>query len=288
MRKGSTLGIVGCPVLEDELVYLLSIDGEISHKYVIANGECEGFIRKFRKSAPDKEITLIEENRLPSLRAGTGLTVIVCMMSIGLHEYPDELRSEVLSTVGKMESKCDAILLFYGLCGNAFKNLDKISREIGCPLVILTDEKDRIVDDCIAVPLGGTDQYLALLKRYPGVFYMTPGWAENWETLLSKMELFRGTDGSDVETMKFIFDMAGYSKVLKIPTGLGDEETLDRKTSEFARIFGFEEHCLEREWCSLKVIEHSYKKVKSLLGNGHGGLSDGSGKIEALENECPS
>lgn len=288
VKRDSVLGIIGCPVLEDELVYLLSSDDEISRIYVIDNGECENFIRKLKKSAPEMELTLIDEGSIPSVRSDAGLTVIVCMMSIGLHEYPEELRNEVLATARKLESSCGAILVFYGLCGNAFKNFDEISKQIQCPVVILTDETDRIVDDCIAVPLGGTDQYLALLKRYPGVFYMTPGWAENWEVLLSKMELFRGTDASDVETLKFIFDMAGYSKVLKIPTGLGDAETLDRKTTEFARIFGFEEHCLEKEWCSLKVIKHSYSKVKSFLSNGQTASSCRSGEMQASVSEHSS
>jgi hypothetical protein len=69
--------------------------------------------------------------------------------------------------------------------------------------------------------VGGTDGYLRLLKRYPGVFYLTPGWAENWRTLMNKMEITRGIDGDDLATLRWMFEMAGYKLALKIQTGWG-------------------------------------------------------------------
>ena len=85
------------------------------------------------------------------------------------------------------------------------------------------------MDDCIAAVLGGTDGYLRLLKRYPGVFYLTPGWAENWRTLMNKMEITRGIDGDDLATLKWMFELAGYKLALKI-LGKAEGETVFGET----------------------------------------------------------
>lgn len=265
MGYSGTMGMVGCPILEDEMAYLLSNDQDIQAIYFIDTDDCRNLIRKVRILNPSRVILMIGEEELPYYDNHGGLSVLVWMKSAGLHEYPDALRDEVKETLTRLDEKCDSILLFYGLCGNAFKKIDEIAKDFTSPVVIMRDLKGQIVDDCIAVPLGGTEGYLALLKKHPGVFYMTPAWAENWKELIKKMEMFRGMESTGFDDLKFIFEMADYSKVLKIRTGLGDEEVLDEKTREFAEIFSFEEHTLEEGWCSLDVIEQSFAKAKAYL-----------------------
>jgi len=141
--------------------------------------------------------------------------------------------------------------------------------DVRSPVVILTDERGQIVDDCIAAPLGGTDGYLRLLKRYAGVFYMTPAWAENWRGLINKMEFTKGTENGNLETLKMLFDYAGYNRVLRIDTGIGDREHFHEKVREFSEEFNFREVDLEPGFVSTKVIEDAYDKCLHLMEKGH-------------------
>jgi hypothetical protein len=271
MTHHGILGMIGCPILEDEMAYILARDGEITRFWFVETDECRNLMRKLGQLRPDAVMGMVPESEIDSLSPPDGLSTLIWMKSMALHEDPDRLRDEVVETMSTMERKCGSILMFYGLCGNAFKDIDTISKDFTTPVTILRDEKDQIVDDCICVPLGGTEGYLSLLKRYPGVFYMTPAWAENWEELIRTMEIFRGMeDGKGWDDLKFVFEMANYTQLLKIHTGLGDEEILDSKSREFAEIFDFEELTLEDGWCSLDITERSYARAKSYLGdNGH-------------------
>jgi hypothetical protein len=190
------------------------------------------------------------------------------MKSMGLHEEPKELGAEVARTVKLLDDSCSAILLFYGLCGNAFKNMNILFEDVRTPVLILTDEQGQIVDDCIAVPLGGTDGYLRLLKRYAGVFYMTPAWAENWPDLIKKMEITRGTDMTNLDMLRMLFEMAGYNRVLRIDTGLGDRKNFHAHVREFSQEFNFKEVDLEPGFVSTKVSEDAYRKCLDIVVNG--------------------
>jgi hypothetical protein len=174
----------------------------------------------------------------------------------------------VLSAVEQIAPHCSSILLFYGLCGNAFKTHPGEGCH-GADVHILCDQQGRTVDDCIAAVLGGTDGYYNLLRRYPGVFYLTPAWAENWRDLITKMEITRGMDGQGLDTLKWMFELAGYRKALKLDTGLGDRGIFEDKVEEFVRTFNFEKASLEKELMTLDVIDRSYAQAKDrAVGNG--------------------
>ena len=266
------LGIIGCPVLEDEIVYLLTSDRDLKDVFVVEDDNSEKLIQKLRaKGVP---IVPIKEGDIAGLPNGAGRSVLVWMKSMGLHEDPGELGREVSRTVMTLDGHCSVILLFYGLCGNAFKDMDRLLEPVRTPVVILRDEEGRIVDDCIAVPLGGTDGYLRLLKRYAGVFYMTPAWADNWRTLFNKMEITRGTEMGDLDMLRMIFEMTGYNRVLMIDTGLGDREILRTRTHEFAQEFGFRELELEPGFVSTAISDAAYQRCIELMEHGKKGRGE--------------
>lgn len=266
MNGERRLAIIGCPVLEDEIVYLLSSDKGLKDIFVVEDDHSEKLIRKLSQKGVG--IVPITEEGISALPESDGRSVVVWMKSMGLHEEPKELGKEVARSAKVMDGHCSTILLFYGLCGNAFKNMNLLFEEVRTPVVILTDEKGQIVDDCIAVPLGGTEGYLRLLKRYAGVFYMTPAWADNWELLINKMEIARGTEMGNLDMLKMLFEMAGYNRVLLIDTGLGDREVLCSKTREFSTEFNFQEIELEPGFVSTKVIDDAYQRSVELAENG--------------------
>lgn len=266
MNGERRLGIIGCPVLEDEIVYLLSRDRGLKDIFVVRDDHSEKLIRKLHQKGV--EVVPISEEGISSLPGGEGRSIVVWMKSMGLHEEPKELGKEVARSAKVLDGHCAAILLFYGLCGNAFKDMNLLFEDVRTPVVILKDDKGQTVDDCIAVPLGGTEGYLKLLKRYAGVFYMTPAWADNWELLINKMEIARGTEMGNLDMLKMLFEMAGYDRVLLIDTGLGDREVLISKTREFSSTFNFKEIELEPGFVSTKVSDDAYQKCVELVENG--------------------
>jgi hypothetical protein len=256
------LGIVGCPILEDEIVHSILRDTDIANVLVIENDDSRNLLRKLKKAGPKAKVSVIKENELDAL-PNEGFNLLVLMKSMALHEDPQILRREVAKAVDLIGSRCRSIMLFYGLCGNAFKDLPEIEAETKHQLTLLTDEQGRPVDDCIAAVLGGTDGYYSLLKRYPGVFYLTPAWAENWRELIFKMELTRGVDKGDLSVLKWMFESAGYKKALTLDTGLGDREVFEEKVEDFVREFHFDRASLEKEFITLEAVERSYDRAKS-------------------------
>jgi len=253
-------------MLEDEIVYLLSNDQGLSDIFIVHNDHSEKLMKKL--SAKGVRFIPVKEDEITRLPESRGRSVLVWMKSMGLHEEPKELGREVSRSARLLEGHCSAVLLFYGLCGNAFKDMNVLFDGMTTPVTILTDENGQIVDDCIAVPLGGTEGYLRLLKRYAGVFYMTPAWADNWELMINKMEIARGTEMGDMDMLKMLFEMAGYDRVLMIDTGLGDREVLRTKTREFSRLFNFKEIELEPGFVSTKVSDGAYQRCWELIGDG--------------------
>lgn len=256
------LGIVGCPILEDEIVHSILRDTDIANVLVIENDDSRNLLRKLSKAGTMAKVSSVKESELGTLPQN-GFNLLVLMKSMALHEDPQILRREVAKAVELIGPRCHSIMLFYGLCGNAFKHLPEIEAETKHQLTLLTDEQGRPVDDCIAAVLGGTDGYYSLLKRYPGVFYLTPGWAENWRELIFKMELTRGVSKGDLSMLKWMFETAGYKKVLILDTGLGDREVFEDKVEDFVREFRFEKASLEKEFITLEAVERSYDRAKS-------------------------
>ena len=259
------LGIIGCPILEDEIVHSIQRDADISEVFVVENEDSRNLLRKLNSAKVRPTVISVGEDGLDSLPKD-GFSILVLMKSMALHEDPKILRKEVAKAVEMIGPHCRSIMLFYGLCGNAFKHLPEIEEETGHKLTLLTDEQGRPVDDCIAAVLGGTDGYYRLLKRYPGVFYLTPAWAENWRELIFKMELTRGVDKGDLSMLKWMFDAAGYKKALKLDTGLGDRELFEERALDFAKEFKFETATLEKEFITLEAVEKSYDRAKRDCG----------------------
>jgi len=268
MNGEGRLAIVGCPVLEDEIVYLLTKDEGLTDIFIVEDEHSRNLLRKLDLVRPGA--CRIKEGDVRTLPESDGRSVLVWMKSMGLHEEPKELGAEVSRTVKMLDGTCSVVLLFYGLCGNAFKHMNLLFEDVSTPVVILTDEKGQTVDDCIAVPLGGTDGYLRLLKRYAGVFYMTPAWAENWPDLFKKMEITRGTDMNNLDMLKMLFEMAGYNRVLRIDTGLGDREHFHEHVRNFSREFNFREVDLEPEFVSTKVSDAAYDRCFEMMGKRKG------------------
>ncbi len=263
MSQG-TLGMVGCEIMEDEMVDVLSRDGDIDTILVIDDGkggkESEGFIEKMPRHSPAVDMRVVKPDEIPHI-VTDGYTVIVWMKPMALHQKPEKLHDDVADTLRLLRERCDIVLLFYGLCGNAFKKVKELEDQTQVPLLILRDSQGQVVDDCIGAVLGGTDEYLKQLKEYKGAFFLTPMWGSNWREMLHKVQIMPSEE--DIEGARYVFDAVGYDKVVKIDTGLGDEKEFEEKVDEFARIFDFDRKQLRGD---LSLVHQTYEKAKEIVG----------------------
>lgn len=259
-EKKGALGIIGCEMFEDEIAEFIGRDKDMRTVILIRSEECEGILKKLRNLDLKADIQITDECELENLTKSPGFSVVIWMKPMALHQNPEKLREDALTSIKKMASVTNAILLFYGLCGNAFKKFERISSEFDLPVEIITNSRGEVVDDCIGAILGGSDEYLEMLKKSPGTFFLTPMWAANWRELFHKVRIL--PDPKDVEGARYIFKEVGYKKVIKMETGLGDPVSFEEQVKEFAELFNFTRENLN---CTLKAIEYSYERAKNIF-----------------------
>ena len=256
------LGIIGCQVLEDAIMRTIADDDDVRSVLIVNTGVASSLCEKLIKAAPDKKVLLVENDRIPSIKV-EGFTVLVRLMPISLHQIPIELRETVIAEALKMEMRCKVILLFYGMCGDAFKNFDFVINRLNGPTVILRDRKEEIVDDCIGAELGGTEEYLRFLLTTKRGFPMNSMWAANWRHFMQETQLL-GPE-SDLDEARFVFACMDYGNAVKIESGTADKEEYERDIRTFADVFNF---VVIRFPGSLNVFKDSYKKAKEILFEG--------------------
>jgi hypothetical protein len=261
-HKGKTLGIIGCQVFEDEIVHLLSNDDSIDHIGIVESPESKSLFDKLTKAGLGGKVMIRKEVSVEERPPGDGFNVIVRILPISLHQTPTALRAMVMSEIWKMEPSCGSVLVIYGLCGNAFKNIDNLTSGLRTSVVILKDCREKIVDDCVGAVLGGTEEYLNFLKTDKGGYPLNTMWASNFRHFMMEIQLLGET--SEIEEVKFVFQCMNYSKIIELDTGLGGEE-YHSKIKGIASQFGFE---VERVPCTLRVVDVSYQRAKEELDNG--------------------
>ncbi len=257
MAENRVLMLIGCRLFEDEIVHVLSEDKDLKNIFLVDDDQSKDISNKLDKKG--LQFTKISEQDIAELATPPGFSVIIWLKPMALHQKPERLRDEILGTLSKVSNISDSILLFYGLCGNAFRHFEKDTNSSGAPVMILRDSKGQIVDDCIGCVLGGTDEYFDQLRKSSGTFFLTPMWAANWRELFHKVQIL--PDASDIEGARYIFKCVGYKKVLKMDTGLGDQELFNNHVDEFAQLFEFEKDTVK---CTLNVVETSYNEAKRM------------------------
>jgi hypothetical protein len=175
---------------------------------------------------------------------------------------PTRLKNKTYINVDLMSRLADRILLFYGLCGQAFSRIQKDFAYTRHPIKLLQDrsisESAQPLENCIAAALGGNSCYREILKSHRDTFFLTPMWAVNWRTAFSFGDEMRLGFEFTPEYMKEL----GYRRVAKINTKLSYEPNFEKKIVEFALNFGFE--IIEMEG-SIEIAQKSYNQVRDML-----------------------
>ncbi len=264
------LAMIVCPILEDEMIYSILKDPDEKKLYLLDNENTKTLLPKLAYHKIDYEVIteddfLSGKTKLPDDK----FCIIMWMMDLGLHSEPETLKSKLREELLRIDGLVDGIAMYYGLCGNGLIGiLDWTKEHLRTPVTIFSDGSGKICDDCICVPVGGSDNYLKLLRRYPGVMYLTPAMACSQDEFMSRQELFRGVNETGMtrdEFMKFMLDMAGYKYALKIDTGIGDQEHFQDECEKYVKKYGLELKSLEPEWISLDLADKIYAEGKDFL-----------------------
>lgn len=140
----------------------------------------------------------------------------------GLHDAPDVLRRELQAAVDKVDYKCDAILIGYGLCSRGIEGI--VARDI--PLVVMRGH------DCITFLLGSKERYREYFDAHPGTYWYSPGWIdtntqpskEHYESVRKQYIEKYGEDNAEYLMEMSETWMTNYSNAAYVDLGFSDDD----------------------------------------------------------------
>jgi len=254
----SKLGVVTCQILELEFAHVLSRDPDVSEICVLHDVFSEELIRVLEKDSlkPVLRVTRADEFKTDEIN---GIAVLIRVMEVGLHSNIPNLTSQVTTAVKELAPFVDAVLLGYGLCGNALKNTKALFKDIPVPVSLPLENKDP-VDDCVGLIIGGRNNYYAEQCLCAGTMFMNAGFSRHWEKILSfdiPQKLIHKKD----KIVKRI--MGNYKRSLLLPTTVLSEDELKENTKEFNEKYGLK---VETRPGTLALLESAWEAAKRTAG----------------------
>lgn len=110
-----------------------------------------------------------------------GIDLEYKFLEAGLHNNPKRLKDKLQKAIDEISAQGDGelIIIGYGVCGKGTVGV----RSSGIPLVIPK------VHDCIALFLGGDQEYQKQFRQFPGTYYLSAGWCEeNIESMSQRQQ----------------------------------------------------------------------------------------------------
>ncbi|UCF90438.1 MAG: DUF1638 domain-containing protein [Desulfobacterales bacterium] len=250
----ATLGIITCEILELEFAHLLANDTDVSRITVVDTGFGHGFIRAVeqQKGYKPRLVDYIGKY-LPA--QPERFEVLVQVMELGLHTVIKNLRAGVTNAALEMGPHVNAIMIGYGLCGNALQNHEEILKEADVPIFMPIDE-DHPVDDCVGLIIGGRTNYYQEQCNVAGTFFMNAGFSRHWKDLLHKAH---GVKFDEAISKRI---MAGYERSLLLTTPVLSEEEMAANIEEFNQIY---ELRTEVRAGTLEILEKTWAKGKQFV-----------------------
>ena len=264
-----TLGIIGCPILEDEIFHSMTKDEEEKKIFIVDNRPAASIKEKFE--AKDVPFTLIDEESFISgnyeIDRKNGYNVVIIMNKLGLHSDPKFLKNTLEEQIQSYQTRFDALSLYYGMCGNGGWDVTEWAKEnVSIPVFVFREKSGRVCDDCIGVAVGGPDSYYRLVKKYAGMFFVTPAIAANWDEFAKELDFCKGFEIMDIHTVAEVFEVFGYRYAVKIDTGLGIQGDLfDDRCKYVAKQTGLNLIVAEPDFVDIYPTEHLYKESKAAL-----------------------
>jgi hypothetical protein len=252
------LGVVSCQILELEIAFVLSIDPEVSEIWVLDDAFSGELIRVLENdnAKPVLRLTHADEFETDEIN---GVAVLIRVMEVGLHSNIPNLTSEVKTAVKELAPFVDAVLLGYGLCGNALQNTNDLFKDIPVPVILPMDDGNP-VDDCIGLIIGGRKNYYAEQCLCAGTMFMNAGFSRHWKKVLSfniPKKLIHKND----QILKRI--LGNYERSLLLPTAVLGEDALRDNTKEFNEKYGLK---IQTRPGSLTLLENAWEMTKRAAG----------------------
>ena len=276
------LGIIACPMLDDNLVYSLNKDKEKKNITVIRN-ECNGsLVKKLERfNIPFSYIdwgVVVNGGYRP---ADGEFNILILMINLGLHSVPKELKSKVEELSKTMRPYVDGFGFYLGTCGNYGWDIPQWCEGVlGKPGAMFCDKNGNLCDDCVGAAIAGGPRYLEMQKRYPGHFYLFPAMATNFDdfmnadqadsmaveaSLTDEMREELGIEPGRDGYLRWLLRMGDYKNILKIETGLGDDAEYEECAKKVAERTALTIIPAEDGWASLQPTDDIYAKCKSFL-----------------------
>ncbi|MDQ7093569.1 DUF1638 domain-containing protein [Desulfosporosinus sp. PR] len=156
----------------------------------------------------------------------TGVNYPVLWIESGLHNFPDRLGRKIQKVIEGIEN-IETILLAFGNCGNSLLGIKSSQAQLIIPRV----------DDCISLLLGSYERRQNLHQEI-GTYFLTKGWLENEQNLLSEYERCISRYGQDkaLKVMKMMLN--NYHRLMVIDTQAYQFEGVLTKTKNLADALG--------------------------------------------------
>lgn len=249
----AVLGILTCEILELEFAHLLTGDPDIARITVLDDPYSARFIQAVEADGGTSP------RRIPLLKAFSPtdpdrLEVVVQVLRIALHNRKLHLQQALSKTAKEMGRHVDAIVLGYGLCGNALEKPEEILGDTGVPVFIPMDE-DHPVDDCIGLIIGGRENYYGEQCKVAGTFFMIPGWTSHWRGIFDSEY-----GGLSPEMAREVF--AYYERSLIVTSPVLTEKEMRRNIEEFNHLLGFR---TEVRPGTLDILHRTWESAKAFL-----------------------
>ncbi len=249
----AVLGLLTCEILELEFAHLLATDPQVARVTVLEDSRSARLI----EALASEHVNSLRQ--IPSISAfhpnpALKLEVLVRVLELALHNRRKTLQQGLVEAACEMGPRVDALLLGYGLCGNALESPEELLSEAGVPVLIPMDQ-DHPVDDCVGLIIGGRECYYGELCNVAGTFFMIPGWSVHWKRMFEQ-EFGR----LSIDMAKRLFQH--YERSLLISTPIMSEDKMSQNVKEFNKLFGFREEAREG---TLSILNDTWSKAKALL-----------------------
>jgi len=247
------IGILTCEILELEFANLLGTDTDV-HRITALEDERSVRLIGTLESLRTPNLHRISDIKAFSPGVGNHTEVLIRVLELGLHNRKQTLQEGLVNAALEFGPHVDALVLGYGLCGNALEKPEELLSEAGVPVFIPMDE-DHPVDDCIGLLIGGRECYYKEQCKVAGTFFMIPGWTYHWK------RMFEQEFGNmSLEIAKRLFQ--NYERSLLISTPIMPLEEMRQNSDPFNERFGFRTDVCEG---SLGLLQKTWESAKAFV-----------------------
>ena len=279
--KSGCLGMIVCPMNDDQLIHSISTDPEVSRIVVLRNEYSERICEKLDSHGLKYDV-VEEQDYLASGIAPdrSGFTVLIRINDLGLHADPKALKARIEEQIVEMQPVVDAIGLYYGICGNWGWDVTSWAEASEYkPVEVFKGDDGKVCDDCIAVVVGSSSKYLELERTHTGMFYLTPSIADNWLRFLAAGDMGKQLESipkdvlaefgitDEISYMRWMFEIGDYKNRLKLYTGWSDKEWFDKRAEEIGEALNLKPIEAGPDWVTADAADALYKRCKDHLSD---------------------